>query len=161
MPSLHLSDGGGQNRSSKKAKAARPLKPSIEPLPSATSNGNGSSATAAPARDGESAFCRALASGDPSTRLQALDALVAWLVARGGDSADADSVTRDDMRKLWKGMFYSYWHSDLAPVQVRRPNAAARRNRSGDQKGVAPRRRRLAKHHLFSHGLSVVSSVRN
>ena len=76
MPSLQLSDGGGQNRSSKKVKAARPLKPSIEPLPSAaaSSNGNGS---AAPVRDGESAFCRALASGDPSMRLRALDALVA------------------------------------------------------------------------------------
>jgi len=33
---------------------------------------------------------------------------------------DANAVTRDDMRKLWKGMFYSYWHSDLAPVQVRK-----------------------------------------
>jgi hypothetical protein len=117
MPSLQLSDGGGQNRSSKKVKAARPLKPSIEPLPSAaaSSNGNGS---AAPVRDGESAFCRALASGDPSTRLRALDALVAWLVAKG--NLDANAVTRDDMRKLWKGMFYSYWHSDLAPVQVRK-----------------------------------------
>ena len=93
-------------------KAARPLKPSIEPLPSAANGSNGN----APTRDGESAFCRALASGDPSTRLRALDALVAWLVARG--NAASDSVSRDDMRKLWKGMFYSYWHSDLAPVQV-------------------------------------------
>ena len=116
MPSLHLSDGGGQNRS-KKIKAARPLKPSLEPLPStaaaAASNGKN-----APSRDGESAFCRALASGDPSTRLRALDALVAWLVAKGNSAAN--SVSRDDMRKLWKGMFYSYWHSDLAPVQVRK-----------------------------------------
>ena len=114
MPSLHLSDGGGQNR---KIKAARPLKPSLEPLPS-TAASNGGNGKDAPSRDGESAFCRALASGDPSTRLRALDALVAWLVAKGNSASS--SVSRDDMRKLWKGMFYSYWHSDLAPVQVRR-----------------------------------------
>ena len=115
MPSLHLSDGsGGQQQ--RRPKPSRPLKPSIEPLPS--SNGN-SAPAAAQARDGESSFCRALASGDPSTRLRALDALVAWLVAKGNSSdSNANSETKEDMRKLWKGMFYSYWHSDLAPVQV-------------------------------------------
>lgn len=116
MPSLHLSEHrDGDEKKTKENKPDRPLKPSLEPLllPTAASKGITS------ARDGESRFARALASGDASTRLRALDALVAWLFAKGNCSAAANSVTRDDMRKLWKGMFYSYWHSDLALVQVR------------------------------------------
>jgi hypothetical protein len=122
MPS-HLSapNGGVQ----KKRKPARPLKPSLEPLPLASSSNGGiknSTSPAAATRDGESSFARALASGDASTRLRALDALVAWLVAKGKaqqkSCSGAAAVSREDMRKLWKGMFYSYWHSDLAPVQV-------------------------------------------
>lgn len=83
------------------AKRARRLKPSLEPVaPHA--------ATAADTR-----FARALASPDPSTRARALDALTAWLAAR-----PAGGVPRDDMLKLWAGLFYAFWHSDLGPVQV-------------------------------------------
>lgn len=115
-------------------KKHRPLKPSLEPLPS-TSNGTVTFSSQQQQRDGESSFARALASGDASTRLRALDALVAWLVARGGgsggkgigssshkkqgDGASPPGVSKADMIKIWKGLFYAFWHSDLAPVQVR------------------------------------------
>ena len=85
------------------AKRARRVKPPLETVaPHA--------ATAADTR-----FARALASPDPSTRARALDALGAWLGARA-----PGGVPRGDMLKLWAGVFYAFWHSDLGPVQVKR-----------------------------------------
>lgn len=60
---------------------------------------------------GNSKFARALGSNDPLTRQQGVDALVRFLNAR-------PSVDEADLMKIWKGVFYCFWHSDTAPVQA-------------------------------------------
>lgn len=69
--------------------------------------------------DRESKFARALGSSDYHTREAGLSALQTWL-ARKAD------IEAQDLLKLWKGIFYCFWHSDKAPVQVRRLSSAAR-----------------------------------
>ena len=59
----------------------------------------------------DSKFARALGSVDYHTREAGLRAMTAWLARRG-------AVAEDDLLKLWKGIFYCFWHSDSAPVQV-------------------------------------------
>jgi ribosomal RNA-processing protein 1 len=61
---------------------------------------------------GEGGLTRALASVHPQTRERGLQALTVWLSRR-------KEVTMHDLLRLWKALFYCYWHSDLAPVQVR------------------------------------------
>lgn len=61
--------------------------------------------------DGNSKFARALGSTDYQTREKGLQALTLWLCRRS-DLAEAD------MLKIWKGLFFCFWHSDKAPVQV-------------------------------------------
>lgn len=84
----------------KKAKASveKREKPSIEPGMNGHSEGN-------------SKFARALGSVDYHTREKGLAALTRWLTRR-------EQVAEADMRKIWKGLFYCFWHSDKAPVQV-------------------------------------------
>ena len=65
---------------------------------------------------GDSKFARALGSVDFHTREAGLRAMAAWLSRRG-------VVEESDLLKLWKGVFYCFWHSDSAPVQVRGPGA--------------------------------------
>ena len=60
---------------------------------------------------GNSAFARALGSVDYSTREQGLLALTAWLCRR-------QKIEEQDLTKIWMGLFYCFWHSDKAPVQV-------------------------------------------
>jgi hypothetical protein len=48
---------------------------------------------------------------DGFTRERGLQALAKWLSLR-------QHVSDLDMRKIWKGLFYAFWHSDKAPVQV-------------------------------------------
>ena len=72
---------------------ARPAKPVLEP------------------NMGESQFARALGSSDFHTREAGLHALTTWL-ARKAD------ISELDLLKLWKGVFYCFWHSDKAAVQV-------------------------------------------
>lgn len=48
---------------------------------------------------------------DGLTRERGLQALARWLASR-------QHVSELDMRKIWKGLFYAFWHSDKAPVQV-------------------------------------------
>lgn len=73
---------------------------------------------------GDSKFARALGSTDYMTREKGLQALQRWLCLRS-------DLAEGDMLKIWKGLFFCFWHSDKAPVQVRgAPAAAASRPRS-------------------------------
>ena len=63
----------------------------------------------APAAQGKVA--RALASVHPQTREKGLRALTLWLSKR-------KDITDKDMLRLWKALFFCFWHSDLVPVQV-------------------------------------------
>lgn len=62
--------------------------------------------------DGNSKFARALGSVDFHTREKGVQALTKWLSSRS-------EVSEDDLLKLWKGIFFCFWHSDRAPVQVK------------------------------------------
>lgn len=60
---------------------------------------------------GNSKFARALGSTDFHTREQGLQALSRWLTHK-------QLVPELDMLKLWKGIYFCFWHSDKEPVQV-------------------------------------------
>lgn len=60
---------------------------------------------------GNSKFARALGSVDYQTREKGVQALTVFLQRR-------TDITEADMLKLWKGLFFCFWHSDKAPVQV-------------------------------------------
>lgn len=82
----------------------RPLKPKplLEPV----------------AEDGsEGKLARALGSVDYHTRERGLQAVALWLSRR-------QEISELEMAKLWKGIFYAFWHSDKQPVQVGRAAAA-------------------------------------
>ncbi|KAI7749569.1 hypothetical protein M8C21_021936 [Ambrosia artemisiifolia] len=53
---------------------------------------------------------RNLASCNTTTRSKALKHLTNWLPTQL-------QIADDDMKKLWKGLFYCIWHADKAPVQ--------------------------------------------
>jgi len=61
--------------------------------------------------DGNSKFARALGSVDNQTREKGLQALTIWLSKK-------DDLTEQDLRRLWKGIFYCFWHADKAAFQV-------------------------------------------
>ena len=86
--------GSAELRVSKKRKRERPL---VEKLPSADSGYN-------------CKFARALGSVDWHTREQGLHALTVWLAR--------NEVSDQDLTKIWKALFFCFWHSDKAPVQV-------------------------------------------
>ncbi|XP_047310580.1 ribosomal RNA processing protein 1 homolog [Impatiens glandulifera] len=55
-----------------------------------------------------------LASCDKSARDRALKKVLrAWL-----PSQQPEHVSDDELKKLWKGLFYCVWHADKAPVQL-------------------------------------------
>jgi len=56
-------------------------------------------------------FARALGSTDFLTRERGIQALTLWLSSH-------KNVAENDMLRLWKALFYCFWHSDKAPVQV-------------------------------------------
>lgn len=56
-------------------------------------------------------LARALGSTDFHTRERGLQALTLWLSGHA-------NVTEKDMLRLWKALFYCFWHSDKGPVQV-------------------------------------------
>ena len=60
---------------------------------------------------GNSKFARALGSTDYLTREKGVQALTRWLTRK-------DDLLETDLVKIWKGLFYCFWHSDKAPVQV-------------------------------------------
>ncbi|GAB2267426.1 hypothetical protein Dimus_002409 [Dionaea muscipula] len=57
------------------------------------------------------AFIRPLASCHASERSKALKSLIAWLPSQ-------ENLTDEDMKKLWKSLFYCVWHCDKVPNQV-------------------------------------------
>lgn len=59
----------------------------------------------------DSKFARALGSVDAQTRSKGLQALKLWLSKK-------EDINRLDLLKLWKGLFYAFWHSDKSPAQV-------------------------------------------
>lgn len=61
--------------------------------------------------DGNSKFARALGSVDYQTREKGLQALTTWLSKR-------NDVSEQELRRLWKGIFYCFWHADKAAFQV-------------------------------------------
>ncbi len=86
--------GSSKSQVSKKRKREKPL---VEKLPSADSGYN-------------CKFARALGSVDWHTREQGLHALTVWLTR--------NEVSDEDLTKIWKALFFCFWHSDKAPVQV-------------------------------------------
>jgi len=74
--------------------------------------------------DGSSSFAKALGSVDYQTREKGLQALTVYL----SRSTQLSSLA---MRKLWKGIFYCFWHSDKAPTQVRTERFSIRATYSG------------------------------
>ncbi len=62
--------------------------------------------------DRDSNFARALGSSDWRTRDRAVTALTSWL-------GQHKAVGEADLQKIWKGLFYCFWHSDKEHVQVR------------------------------------------
>lgn len=61
--------------------------------------------------EADSKFARALGSTDYHTREAGLAALTAWLAKR-------NDVEELELLKLWRGVFYTFWHSDKHAVQV-------------------------------------------
>ena len=61
--------------------------------------------------DGNSKFARALGSVDSQTREKGLQALTTWLSKR-------NDISEQELKRLWKGIFYCFWHADRAAFQV-------------------------------------------
>jgi Nucleolar protein,Nop52 len=61
--------------------------------------------------NGECGLARALGSNSWQTREHGLKSVSLWL-SRKSDISDKDVM------RLWKAIFYCYWHSDQSPVQV-------------------------------------------
>lgn len=59
---------------------------------------------------GNCKFARALGSVDWHTREQGLQALTTWLTRT--------TPTEADLTKIWKALFFCFWHSDKSHVQV-------------------------------------------
>jgi len=59
-----------------------------------------------------SGLARALGSTDGDTREQGLIILTRWLESH-------ENLSQTDILKLWKALYFCYWHSDHASVQVR------------------------------------------
>jgi hypothetical protein len=66
-----------------------------------------------------SKLARALGSVDYRTREKGVQALTRFLQRK-------EAMPDRDMAKIWKGLFFAFWHSDKQPVQVR---GAARKRR--------------------------------
>lgn len=91
----------GQDRPAK----AKKMRKGLEPVSAEGDSG------------GNCKFARALGSVDWHTREQGLQALTLWLTRTTPSEAD--------LTKIWKALFFCFWHSDKAHVQVRRPPARA------------------------------------
>ena len=70
------------------------------------------------AHPGNSKLARALGSPDFHTREKAVAAMTRFLLRK-------PDIEEKDMLKIWKGLFYAFWHSDKTPVQVSAATEAA------------------------------------
>ncbi|GMH13621.1 hypothetical protein Nepgr_015462 [Nepenthes gracilis] len=68
-------------------------------------------AAAAAPLAGAAALIKSLASCNSSIRAKSLKSLIAWLPTQ-------DQISEDDMKKVWKGLFYCVWHSDKISNQI-------------------------------------------
>ncbi|KAF8395970.1 hypothetical protein HHK36_017581 [Tetracentron sinense] len=59
-----------------------------------------------------------LASCNKTTRDKALRLLKTWLPSQ-------DQISDEEMKKIWKGLFYCVWHADKQPVQIELINRLA------------------------------------
>lgn len=66
---------------------------------------------AAFASESKMGFARRLASPKKKTREKAISLLVLWLTSQ-------KQLEEEELKKVWKGLFYCVWHSDKAPVQA-------------------------------------------
>lgn len=62
------------------------------------------------ARDSNTNLARALGSVDWRTREQGLQALTTWLTR--------NTVVEKDLMRIWKALYFCFWHSDKAHIQV-------------------------------------------
>ena len=60
---------------------------------------------------GDNKLARSLGSVNNPTREKGLEALARWLSRQGG-------APEEDVLKIWKGVFYCFWHADKARFQV-------------------------------------------
>lgn len=63
-------------------------------------------------QENSSGLARALGSTDRDTREKGLVLLCNWLETH-------DNVSQKDLIRLWKALYFCFWHSDLVSVQVR------------------------------------------
>lgn len=63
------------------------------------------------AHPGQSKLARALGSPDYHTREAGVAALTRFLQRKS-------DLSEKDMLKVWKGLFYAFWHSDKEKIQV-------------------------------------------
>lgn len=63
------------------------------------------------ASESKMGFARRLASPKKKTREKAISLLVLWLTSQ-------KQLEEEELKKVWKGLFYCVWHSDKAPVQA-------------------------------------------
>ncbi len=91
---VQVEASNGQDRPVK----AKKVKKGLEPV---SAEGEGG---------GNCKFARALGSVDWHTREQGLQALTIWLTRTTPSEAD--------LTKIWKALFFCFWHSDKAHVQV-------------------------------------------
>ena len=71
-------------------------KPLLEPVPETGSS---------------SGLARALGSTDRDTREKGLIMLSQWLESH-------DDISRNEILRLWKALYFCFWHSDMVTVQV-------------------------------------------
>lgn len=62
--------------------------------------------------ENSSGLARALGSTDRDTREKGLVLLSNWLEAH-------EDISQNDLIRLWKALYFCFWHSDLVSVQVR------------------------------------------
>jgi hypothetical protein len=79
----------------------------------------------------DSKLLRALGSPDRDTRERGLALLTKWLQSH-------EDVSDYDILRLWKGLYFCFWHSDLISVQVRVCHACLVLSRAGRLLSYSP-----------------------
>ncbi len=110
-PREQLPSAGGK-ASGQGKKRARPLLEPGLPAPPAAADGQQQHQQHQQQQEpSHNKFARALGSVDFLTRERGVQALTRLLQRK-------TDITESDMAKLWKGLYFCFWHSDKVPVQV-------------------------------------------